>query len=294
MRLGLPKRRNQSDLRKQTGDFQNQLIERHNVKSTIHNPYSVSPYPAFVAVTLVLASWTSSLVAEPYPHPQAGLSLGGGINWVQPVEVRKFEFTARRVVNPDQGPERDFRLELPAQGRLEFEPGPQVNLTLGAFFSRWLRLELEPGISYNRFRFDAADTGLKGYMIQFPLLVNAVAHWPATDRITLFAGAGAGGALGVLDFDSQLVHWENRSVHLRHAATTFMGAYQGLAGLRYRLGERSGLNFSYRLYGTSPARWSSKRGRGLGHSAWTEDDKWKLKTGAMISHAAIVAFEWNF
>jgi opacity protein-like surface antigen len=224
------------------------------------------------------------------------LRVAGGAGWMQPVGVKSFTYIEDVLADPSTwwGPwiwvDR-YQTELPVQGRMQFDVGPQMQFACGGPLRDpfWLRLELEGGFTLNGWQMQSAGSVLRGSMWTLPLLVNAYADWDVAHRWTIFAGGGGGFATGGLGIDRHVIPLaDGGAARLRGTGYAIFGVYQGVAGVRYQMSSSIAMNLSYRFYGTTPASWSFED-----TDWWGLGPGWRMKTGSAMSHGVMVGMEWS-
>lgn len=220
----------------------------------------------FAARMLLLASaaWVPAISAS---ADQAGghfyFSTDVGVSLMQDVDIDAF-------------------LGLPADGTASFDPGVRFGLAGGyAFPSRSARLvwraELESGLAYNQadeLSGPGGSVSLDASLYQIPVLANVILDIKATPKLTPYVGVGGGVAFAHLDFDGVADLAGDAS------DTETVGAFQGLAGLRWALGSRSELGLAYRFLGTGEPSWDLSGA--------------EVGAGSLFSHSIVASFKFNF
>ena len=118
---------------------------------------------------------------------------------------------------------------------LDFNLGVRANLSQGFNLCAWSALELESGFSYNELK------GSDDWLGQVPLLASLVLKYDASCGWTPFIGFGGGGSISIAN--TALAH--------NDTDLSLVFAWQGQAGLRYRLGHDFGLGLVYKYFGTT-------------------------------------------
>jgi OmpA-OmpF porin, OOP family len=118
---------------------------------------------------------------------------------------------------------------------LEHNTGVRANIAQGFNLCPWSAIDLETGFSYNELK------GSNDWMGQVPLLASLILKYDASCGWTPFVGIGGGGSITMvnsafLDNDNDL---------------DLVFAWQGQAGLRYRVGPDFGVGVVYKYFGTS-------------------------------------------
>ncbi|PIW25886.1 MAG: cell envelope biogenesis protein OmpA [Rhodospirillales bacterium CG15_BIG_FIL_POST_REV_8_21_14_020_66_15] len=125
----------------------------------------------------------------------------------------------------------------------ESDPGFAAGLAVGSTFSDYLRGEAE--LSFSNSNVDSfSGTNGSGETNMFGLMFNGYVDIPTKSRWTPYIGAGIGGA--VVDFSDLSPVGGSRISDSDHVF-----AYQGIAGVTYKIDDRMGLFTEYRYVGTA-------------------------------------------
>lgn len=156
-------------------------------------------------------------------------------------------------------------------GKSEGDLGWAAVGQVGAPITPWLRLEGEFGYRGNTLDRNSANR-LDGDVGIFSFMANGYVDIPTGSALTPYVGIGAGGAavwmdgtagaFGAVDDDD------------------FVFAYQGIAGLAYRLSPEVSIKADYRYFGTTEATFSSASGVKM--------------TTDLDSHTFMVGFTYHF
>ena len=152
-------------------------------------------------------------------------------------------------------------------GRISADPGIRWSLATGYRYSLnpqfTLAGELETGLLYNPLRNASAAAGgsapVGGSYVQVPLLANVVLTYHG-DRWEPYAGAGAGLSYSVISVDSV----GNNQVGALGGEID--PAWQIMAGVRYRLSERTSVGLGYKFLSVSPAGLGAVQNQSVGAS----------------------------
>ncbi len=150
---------------------------------------------------------------------------------------------------------QDFNTDLPGfPGRLHLDPGvrlgigPGYTLFSGQTFEA--AVQFETGFIYNKLdRFDSADFGplsARGEFWQIPFLAEILYTFKVGPIVVPYIGVGGGGVYSRLDFDS----FEEQPVGARSSETD--GAFQAMAGVRFKLDDANELGIGYKFLATFP------------------------------------------
>ncbi len=178
---------------------------------------------------------------------------------------------------------REFFGEPLAPGsRVKFDPGVRFGVAAGYRLTDWFSAEVETGAMANSIDTITDATRVDAVFSNVPLLVNARLQCPHWNRFSPYIGGGVGGSFPVLDADH--IEIGGTSIHGSDASAVF--AYQGFAGLRYKLNDHMGLGLEYHYFHADGAEWQAE----FNHGASSD----KLRFGGTETHALSVAFDWSF
>ena len=147
-------------------------------------------------------------------------------------------------------------------GKLEMEPGFRLDV-MGAFYdlNSHLGAGLETGFLYN---------GVKGsgdWVGHVPFLLSSMFVYPTPDsKWHFYVGGGFGGVVSILASGD--------------TSSDFGFAWQGLAGVRYRISDRASIGIGYKYFGRNEADFEIK---GV-----------DLKTGDFQNHAVTLSYSLKF
>lgn len=143
----------------------------------------------------------------------------------------------------------------------ESEWGGNLGLLGGYEINTWLAVELETGFNYFPFGYGATGGtmfqtqggsintlnggGTGGETWQVPLMANAIVRYQNKSRWTPYIGAGLGAVWWHYDSTGIYVQ-NNQSIVYRHAeGDDYYFAFQGKAGINFRMTEHWSLNLQY-------------------------------------------------
>ncbi len=172
-----------------------------------------------ISRTLLLgavATLALGTAASAYERNGWYVGLEGGWNWIDDADVG-----LSVDVDPPGGP-------VLSTGEIEFEDGWVALGTLGYAFANRFRAELEVGYREN-------DTLVANELSQWTAMVNVLYDIPLGRWATFSIGAGAGG---------DYANWHLTGTTFDERELNF--AYQGIAGLNFRVGPRLDLTLNYR------------------------------------------------
>jgi OOP family OmpA-OmpF porin len=167
--------------------------------------------------------------------------------------------------------------------KVKFDPGFRAGLTGGYQFIDWFAAEVEVGYMENRIdSITGADRVHDAWFGNVPFLVNGKFQYPNSSPLTPYIGAGVGFSEAFISVGQIAIG--GTSLHGDINDTVF--AWQGFAGLRYRLNDRMGLSLEYRYFAADGANWQADFTQG------TASDR--MRMGHSQTHAISVAFDFRF
>jgi opacity protein-like surface antigen len=127
---------------------------------------------------------------------------------------------------------------------IKLDPGVRFGAAGGYSITDWFAAEVETGVSYNYFRsvsgnFTADNTSLANV----PFLGNLVLQCPTKLGIVPYVGGGLGVVFSTFDTD---YFSDNSRNAVEGTDTDAVFAYQGFAGLRYKINERMFVDLGYK------------------------------------------------
>lgn len=129
-----------------------------------------------------------------------------------------------------------------SSGKLSLDLGYRVDGTVGYEFGRWVALEIEGGYAHN-----TVDKLTLGPLVahpedssltQIPMLLNVVVRYENETGFVPYIGAGAGGVITTLKISGD-------------KDTDAVFAWQGKAGVIYKIDEQAWLDAGYKLFSTA-------------------------------------------
>ena len=127
------------------------------------------------------------------------------------------------------------------QGTVEFDPGVRLHIAFGYNLNRYAALEISTGIAGN----EVKDSSYS--LAQVPLLFGGVLRYPNESRLEPYVGAGVGFVSSIFGFDDGCCYSYDTDMAL---------AWQGQAGLRFRLNDNFWLGLGYQYLGTADTDYS--------------------------------------
>lgn len=151
--------------------------------------------------------------------------------------------------NTDVGVNLMDNLTIPSGGSISLNPGLRWDVSMGYAFklSDHLTLgpELETGILYNSLNqatLGGLSAPVSGDYLQVPLLANAVLNWHFSPHWVAYAGAGGGFDLSSISSSASPMIGSETD-----------GAWQVMAGIRYKFGSSSALGLGYKYLAFTPS-----------------------------------------
>jgi opacity protein-like surface antigen len=178
---------------------------------------------------------------------------------------------------------KEFFGENTTGAKVKFNPGFRMGFTGGFLITSWFAVEFETG-----FMDSGLDTITGGpsfvdaTLSNVPFLANARFQLPNRSRFRPYVGVGAGGSASILD----AFHIDFKNTHLSGTETEVVFAYQGFAGLRYELSDRSGVSLEYHYFATEEPTWTAEATFGAPSD--------KMRFGSIGIHAFCIAFDYRF
>jgi opacity protein-like surface antigen len=166
--------------------------------------------------------------------------------------------------------------------QVKFNGGVRLGVESGYFFTDWFALEGELGLMANNIESISDADVVDATFSNVPFLVNAKFQCPRCGRLTPYIGGGLGGSFSILD-SSQITL---NGTTLNGTMTDVVFAYQGFAGLRYKINEAMGVGFEFRYFATTSPEWEPEVVIG------TASDH--LQFGRIQTYAFSLTFDWRF
>jgi opacity protein-like surface antigen len=182
----------------------------------------------------------------------------------------------------DTGLREFFGEPLTAGSRIKFDPGVRLGVAGGYNVTDWFSGEIETGAMVNNIKSITGATSVDAVFSNVPILVNARFQWPHNRFVTPYIGGGVGGSFPVIDAD----HIDIGETHMHGSDAAAVFAYQGFAGLRFKLNDQMGLSLEYHYFHADGAEWSAESNHGASSD--------KLRFAGTETHSLSVAFDWRF
>ena len=136
---------------------------------------------------------------------------------------------------------------------LVLNPGIRLDIPVGYRFDEWFSLEFAPGMIYNKFADiqNPQSVAIGGYLMQVPMLVNAIVTIPTGSSFEPFFGAGLGGVFSKISLSG-----DGGIGASDVSGSSWAYGYSALAGLNYHLDKDISVGFVYKFTGTTGQNWT--------------------------------------
>ncbi len=176
----------------------------------------------------------------------------------------------------------EFFGEDTSGSNIEFEPGIRFGVAGGYQVTDWFAPEIETGIMANWIDSIEGANDVDASFSSIPLMANIRFQLPRSYSVSPYIGVGAGVSFAVLDSD--FIDFGSTSMHGSDSDAVF--AYQGFAGIRFRLNQQMGLSLEYRYFHSDEPEWDAEFTSGTGTD--------KMRFGKIETHSLSIAFDFNF
>jgi OmpA-OmpF porin, OOP family len=166
--------------------------------------------------------------------------------------------------------------------KVRFDPGVRFGIGAGYQVTDWFAAEAETGVMANWIDSIDGANDVEASFSSVPLLVNIKFQCPRLHRIAPYIGAGVGVSFQVIDSDEI----DFGSTFMHGSDTDAVFAYQGFAGVRFKLNDNMGLSVEYRYFAAEEAEWDAEFSSGTGSD--------EMGFGRIETHAFSVAFDFSF
>jgi opacity protein-like surface antigen len=183
-------------------------------------------------------------------------------------------------------PDADFKEyfgPVASDSKVEFDPGIRFGLRVGYGVTDWFAGELETGLTVNSIHSISGASDSDATLSNIPCLLNARFQLSKFDRLTPYFGAGVGFSVAVLDAEDIVIG----GGRLEGTMSTVVFAYQGFAGLRYKINDNMGVSLEYRYVATTGPEWEPDVIYGPAPSD-------NIGFGRIQSHVFSIAFQFKF
>lgn len=136
---------------------------------------------------------------------------------------------------------------------LVLNPGIRLDTPVGYRINDWFSLEFAPGMTYNKFQDiqSPQSQAIGGYLMQVPLIVNAIFTIPTESPWEPVLGAGFGGVFSKLSLGGLNAIGESDV-----SGSAWAYGYSALGGLNYHLDKDISVGFLYKFMGTTGQNWT--------------------------------------
>jgi len=176
---------------------------------------------------------------------------------------------------------REFFGPVTPDSKVKFDPGVRFGAAFGYEITEWFSAEGQTGIMANSIHSITDSTRHDAVFSNVPFLANVRFQLPRS-RFSPYIGGGVGVSTAVLDSDEIEVN----GVFMHGSDADAVFAYQGFAGLHYRINSQMGLSLEYRYFWADPAEWRADITFG------TDTDK--IRFGGTETHSLSIAFDYHF
>ncbi len=166
--------------------------------------------------------------------------------------------------------------------KVQFNPGVRLGVASGYFFADWFSLEGEVGVMANNIESITDADVVDATFSNVPFLVNARFQCPRCGRFVPYIGGGLGGSFSILDANQITLN----GTTLNGTMTDVVFAYQGFAGLKYKINDSMGVGVEFRYFATTSPSWEPEVVIG------TASDQ--LQFGRIQTYAISLTFDWHF
>jgi opacity protein-like surface antigen len=186
-------------------------------------------------------------------------------------------------IMPEADFEEFFGNALAPDSEVEFDPGIRFGLRGGYGVTDWFAAEFETGLMVNSVDSITGASEADAIFSNIPCLVNARFQLSKFDVLTPYFGAGIGFSVAMLDADDIVINGGSLEGYM----STVVFAYQGFAGLRYKINDNMGLSIEYRYFATTEPEWEAEVIVGPAGSD-------NIRFGRIQSHVFTIAFQFKF
>ncbi len=162
--------------------------------------------------------------------------------------------------------------------KVKFDPGARFGVAAGYQLCDWFAAEAQTGVMISSINTITGADRVDAVFSNVPFLLNARVQWPSKCPFTPYIGGGAG--LSVASLGVNRIDLNGTEIDGSESDAVF--AYQGFAGIRYRLNDSMGLSLEYHYFATTEPSWGAENISG------------NIRFGRIETHAVTVAFEYKF
>lgn len=162
--------------------------------------------------------------------------------------------------------------------KVKFDPGSRLGVAAGYQLTDWFSAEAQTGVMISNIKSISGADRVDAFFSNVPLLLNGRLQWPSRCPFTPYIGGGAGMSVSSLEIDK--IELNGTAVEGSQSDAVF--AYQGFAGIRYRLNNSMSLGLEYHYFAAAEPSWDAENISG------------NIRFGRTETHAVTFAFEYAF
>ncbi len=173
--------------------------------------------------------------------------------------------------------------------KVKFDPGFRFGIHGGYNVTDWFAPELEVGVMGNWIKSITGATRVHdAVFMNVPSMANLKFQLPNQSRVIPYIGGGAGVSMSILDADEITISYQGRTTSLTGSDATAVFAYQGFAGVRFKLNESMTLDLEYRYFATQEPEWTAEE------VFYPPPPSDRTSFGRIQTHAVSLTFDYRF
>ena len=177
---------------------------------------------------------------------------------------------------------KEFFGEDVSGAEIDFDPGFRFGIGFGYNVTEWFATEIESGFMSNWIDSINGANRVDAIFSSVPLIGNIKFQGPKNQFVSPYIGGGAGVSFASIDADE--IDFGATEMHGYDSDAVF--AFQGFAGVRFRLNQSMGLSIEYRYFWADEANWDAEFSEG------TLSDE--MRFGEIETHSLSVVFDFTF
>ena len=138
---------------------------------------------------------------------------------------------------------------------VKYDPGFRISAAAGYMCCNYFSAELEAGVLYNSIKSITGSPSTDAALANFPMMVNAVFHFPLEGNFVPYVGFGGGASSSILTIDRATINGPSGSASLNGEDSDVVWVLQGFAGFRYEFNDRMAVGFGYKFLATGEPSW---------------------------------------
>jgi len=156
----------------------------------------------------------------------------------------------------------DLNYSNGSSAALVLNPGIRLDTPIGYRVNDWFSVEFAPGMTYNKFQDIQIpqSQAIGGYLLQVPLIVNAILTIPTDSPWEPVVGAGFGGVFSKISTSGVAAAVSTGPTPINQAqdssGSSWAYGYSFLGGLNYHLDKDISVGFLYKFMGTTGQNWT--------------------------------------